>query len=167
MITEQGGFEPPEPCGSTVFKTASFNHSDTAPNLSILPVYDALISYFINPLEFLFSEQGGFGLRSQTSCLLTSTRLRFLSAASLPPFPPLVGGNVASNPPTPSLCSEQGGFEPPEPLRAQWFSKPSPSTTRTPLQDREDRLQLFIFVVKRKNSVVLSFTRLVRYLQCA
>ena len=30
-ISEQGGFEPPVPCGTTVFKTASFNHSDTAP----------------------------------------------------------------------------------------------------------------------------------------
>ena len=28
---EQGGFEPPVPYGTTVFKTASFNHSDTAP----------------------------------------------------------------------------------------------------------------------------------------
>ena len=28
---EQGGFEPPVPCGTTVFKTASLNHSDTAP----------------------------------------------------------------------------------------------------------------------------------------
>ena len=31
------------------------------------------------------------------------------------------------------FCTEQGGFEPPEPLRVQWFSKPSPSTARTPL----------------------------------
>ena len=33
-ISEQGGFEPPVPCGTTVFKTASFNHSDTAPKMS-------------------------------------------------------------------------------------------------------------------------------------
>ena len=31
LVTEQGGFEPPVPYGTTVFKTASFNHSDTAP----------------------------------------------------------------------------------------------------------------------------------------
>ena len=31
MIPEREGFEPPEPCGSTVFKTASFDHSDTSP----------------------------------------------------------------------------------------------------------------------------------------
>ena len=31
LTTEQGGFEPPVPCGTTVFKTASFNHSDIAP----------------------------------------------------------------------------------------------------------------------------------------
>jgi hypothetical protein len=34
FYTEQGGFEPPVPCGTTVFKTASFNHSDTAPKMS-------------------------------------------------------------------------------------------------------------------------------------
>jgi hypothetical protein len=28
---EREGFEPPEPRGSTVFKTASFDHSDTSP----------------------------------------------------------------------------------------------------------------------------------------
>ena len=31
LATEQVGFEPTVPCGTTVFKTASFNHSDTAP----------------------------------------------------------------------------------------------------------------------------------------
>ena len=31
LRSEQGGFEPPVPYGTTVFKTASFNHSDTAP----------------------------------------------------------------------------------------------------------------------------------------
>jgi hypothetical protein len=30
-IAEREGFEPPEPCGSTVFKTASFDRSDTSP----------------------------------------------------------------------------------------------------------------------------------------
>jgi hypothetical protein len=30
-LTEQGGFEPPVPLGTTVFKTASLNRSDTAP----------------------------------------------------------------------------------------------------------------------------------------
>jgi hypothetical protein len=30
-IAEREGFEPPEPRGSTVFKTASFDHSDTSP----------------------------------------------------------------------------------------------------------------------------------------
>ncbi len=30
--TEKVGFEPTEPLGSTVFKTASFDHSDTSPN---------------------------------------------------------------------------------------------------------------------------------------
>ena len=31
VLTEKVGFEPTEPLGSTVFKTASFNHSDTSP----------------------------------------------------------------------------------------------------------------------------------------
>ena len=30
---EKVGFEPTEPLGSTVFKTASFNHSDTSPRI--------------------------------------------------------------------------------------------------------------------------------------
>ncbi len=30
--------------------------------------------------------------------------------------------------------SERGGFEPPVPFRAHWFSKPAPSATRAPLQ---------------------------------
>lgn len=32
-MAEAEGFEPPEPCGSLVFKTSSFNHSDTLPSL--------------------------------------------------------------------------------------------------------------------------------------
>ena len=30
-LAEGEGFEPPEPCGSPVFKTGSLNHSDTPP----------------------------------------------------------------------------------------------------------------------------------------
>ena len=37
LDAEREGFEPPEPCGSTVFKTASFDHSDTSPRRA-LPV---------------------------------------------------------------------------------------------------------------------------------
>jgi hypothetical protein len=33
--TEREGFEPPDPCGSAVFKTATFSHSVTSPELSI------------------------------------------------------------------------------------------------------------------------------------
>ena len=32
-FTEQGGFEPPVPRSTTVFKTAALNHSATAPYL--------------------------------------------------------------------------------------------------------------------------------------
>ena len=30
-VAERGGFEPPEPLGSTVFKTAAIDHSATSP----------------------------------------------------------------------------------------------------------------------------------------
>ena len=32
LLAEAVGFEPTEPCGSTVFKTAAFNHSATPPH---------------------------------------------------------------------------------------------------------------------------------------
>ena len=32
-MAEKVGFEPTEPCGSTVFKTAAFDHSATSPQL--------------------------------------------------------------------------------------------------------------------------------------
>jgi hypothetical protein len=32
-VAEREGFEPPDPCGSTVFKTAAFDHSATSPLL--------------------------------------------------------------------------------------------------------------------------------------
>ena len=36
-MAEREGFEPPEPCGSTVFKTAAFDHSATSPLLEKQP----------------------------------------------------------------------------------------------------------------------------------
>ena len=30
-LAESEGFEPPDPCGSTVFKTAAFDHSASSP----------------------------------------------------------------------------------------------------------------------------------------
>jgi hypothetical protein len=35
QLPEREGFEPPETCASTVFKTASFDHSDISPKLEI------------------------------------------------------------------------------------------------------------------------------------
>lgn len=32
VLAEREGFEPPEPCGSPVFKTGALNHSATSPN---------------------------------------------------------------------------------------------------------------------------------------
>ncbi len=36
ISTEKVGFEPTEPCGSIVFKTTSFDHSDTSPTFHLL-----------------------------------------------------------------------------------------------------------------------------------
>ena len=34
FVAEKEGFEPPEPCSSTVFKTAAIDHSAISPMLS-------------------------------------------------------------------------------------------------------------------------------------
>ena len=39
------------------------------------------------------------------------------------------------------MLSERGGFEPPVPFRAHWFSKPAPSATRAPLLRSAKRRQ--------------------------
>ena len=36
-LAEREGFEPPDPFGSTVFKTAALNHSATSPKFSVIP----------------------------------------------------------------------------------------------------------------------------------
>ena len=53
---------------------------------------------------------------------------------SNPQFPVFIKFLINTELFAPYYITEQGGFEPPEPLRVQWFSKPSPSTARTPLQ---------------------------------
>ena len=47
VLSEQGGFEPPVPCGTTVFKTASLNHSDTAPVLWFKISEDLSLSQYV------------------------------------------------------------------------------------------------------------------------
>ena len=37
-MAEREGFEPPEPFGSTVFKTAAFDHSATSPHPDHIPL---------------------------------------------------------------------------------------------------------------------------------
>ncbi len=37
IVAEGEGFEPPDPCGSTVFKTAAFDHSATPPEACVSP----------------------------------------------------------------------------------------------------------------------------------
>ncbi len=41
-LAEREGFEPPDPLGSTVFKTAAFDHSATSPLQSIDPGFQGL-----------------------------------------------------------------------------------------------------------------------------
>lgn len=36
---ESEGFEPPEPCGSTVFKTAAIDHSANFPSAKVTPFF--------------------------------------------------------------------------------------------------------------------------------
>ena len=53
--SEQGGFEPPVPCSTTVFKTAALNHSATAPEKCLIIL--ARKKYFVkreNTSSFLF-----------------------------------------------------------------------------------------------------------------
>jgi hypothetical protein len=37
-MAEREGFEPPEPCGSAVFKTAAIDHSATSPFVRLEPI---------------------------------------------------------------------------------------------------------------------------------
>ena len=38
-LAESEGFEPPEPCGSTVFKTAAIDHSANFPVTKVVPIF--------------------------------------------------------------------------------------------------------------------------------
>ncbi len=38
-LAESEGFEPPEPCGSTVFKTAAIDHSANFPETKVAPIF--------------------------------------------------------------------------------------------------------------------------------
>ena len=46
-LAEEVGFEPTEPCGSTVFKTAAFNHSAIPPYARVQQ-YEANRSFKLN-----------------------------------------------------------------------------------------------------------------------
>ena len=39
FFAESEGFEPPEPCGSTVFKTAAIDHSANFPETKVVPIF--------------------------------------------------------------------------------------------------------------------------------
>ena len=39
VLAESEGFEPPEPCGSTVFKTAAIDHSANFPGTKVAPFF--------------------------------------------------------------------------------------------------------------------------------
>jgi hypothetical protein len=59
LLAEREGFEPPVPYGTTVFKTAAFNHSATSPDLRLLKLtkafYQTVTKYviFYNPDKWL------------------------------------------------------------------------------------------------------------------
>ena len=103
--------------GTHDFQSCTFDHSDISPKklhylIHSIPKIRRIFSNGAGPVTLLKSNEfigahamlhlpnnpltgsraaiwrGGFGLRSQTSCLLTSTRLRPLSGASMRPFPP-------------------------------------------------------------------------------
>jgi hypothetical protein len=42
-VAEREGFEPPDPCGSTVFKTAAFDRSATSPRFLNQPLTKPLL----------------------------------------------------------------------------------------------------------------------------
>ncbi len=67
------------------------------------------------------------------------TRLAPLAAISVSPCLPPVGEGLGSNPPPncKKHSPERGGFEPPEPLRVQRFSRPPDSTALASLQGDE------------------------------
>ena len=50
-MAEREGFEPPEPFGSTVFKTAAFDRSATSPRFGKQPLALALLAGRLMPLS--------------------------------------------------------------------------------------------------------------------
>ncbi len=50
-LAEREGFEPPEPCSSTVFKTAAIDHSATSPFKFF---YSTVIQAFFNLYNYFF-----------------------------------------------------------------------------------------------------------------
>ena len=45
LPAEREGFEPPEPCSSTVFKTAAIDHSAIFPRTKVTPIFDTAKSW--------------------------------------------------------------------------------------------------------------------------
>ena len=133
-VTEREGFEPSVP-----FRVHTT--SNRAPSAARSSLQNNKTSLGAGQIFLGFDQNKGirlpvFGIlphASRPGFLLNRRPCRF-TGLSLRIHLTQTGRKNPSNPPCSSLCSEQGGFEPPEPLRAQWFSKPSPSTARTPLQ---------------------------------
>ena len=53
-MAESEGFEPPDPCGSTVFKTAAIDHSANSPCVG---VYYTTFRARVEPFTFLFPDR--------------------------------------------------------------------------------------------------------------
>ncbi len=45
-MAEEGGFEPPVPCGTLVFETSTFDHSDTLPYSSRISKIFGYVNFF-------------------------------------------------------------------------------------------------------------------------
>ena len=51
-LAESEGFEPPEPCGSTVFKTAAIDHSANFPETKVVPIFHSaksMLRFYSHP----------------------------------------------------------------------------------------------------------------------
>ena len=79
ILAEEVGFEPTEPCGSTVFKTAAFNHS------AIPPVRPDYIRCLIGAAPSVGILQVSFVRASRRCLVLRPAALRPASAAAPPP----------------------------------------------------------------------------------
>ena len=92
---EREGFEPPEPCSSTVFKTAAIGHSATSPRFVAFFTIHAHSSTFTDLMQVeILSKWARWGLNPRPSdyespALTAELQARFLSLTFSQLFSPL------------------------------------------------------------------------------